>query len=663
MIRTNTSLFASFSFLMNAHVFRNPILLILLILLILPAPILPGAGLPNILWITSEDNGPHLGCYGDSYAKSPHLDWLASIGMRYTHASSNAPVCAPARTTIISGIYPPATGSEHMRSMTSLPEGFKMYPQYLREKGYYCTNNSKEDYNLEKPGQVWDESDRNAHWKNRAEGQPFFAVFNHTISHESQIRNDIDEMDRIHDPAMARVPAYHPDTPEVRKDWAQYYDRITMMDAFVGKNLKELEDAGLSGDTIVFYYGDHGSGMPRNKRWPYFSGLNVPLIVSFPEKWRSLAPKDYKVNGESGRLVGFIDLAPTVLSIAGIKPPAEMQGHAFAGKFETNPQPYSYGFRGRMDERYDMVRSVLDGRYIYIRNYMPHRIYGQYIQYMFVTPTTRVWHDLFQEGKLNEAQSHFWNTKAPEELYDLESDRDEVDNLAGSPQHQTVLSRMRQAQEDWARRIKDAGFLPEGEIHSRSEGGTPYAMGHDPAKYPLEKIMGAANTASSLDPDKTSELAAMLNDDDSAVRYWAAMGLLMREEAGVTAAAKPLRNALKDESPYVRIAAAEALGRYGNEQDVKKALAVLIPASDPAQSPNFVCMAAMNALDYLDDRAEPALDQVKGFPGSHESALPRTGNYIGNLKAKILSDFGVETSKEEKRAGKKERETRRIGRR
>ncbi len=341
------------------------------------------ADLPNILWLTSEDNGPHLNCYGDDYATTPNLDALAKKGMIYTRAISNAPVCAPARTTIISGMYPPSTGSEHMRSMTSLPAQFKMYPAYLRKMGYYCTNNSKEDYNLKKEGEVWDESGRKGHWKNRPKGKPFFAIFNSTVSHESQIRKRPHK--QVHDPAKVRIPAYHPDHPEVRKDWAQYYDKLTDMDSQVGAKLKELKDAGLEDDTIVFYFGDHGSGMPRSKRWPFFSGLQVPLIIHIPEKWKHLASSNYQANTKSDRQVGFVDLAPTLLSIAGMKPPSHMQGHAFMGKHEAPIQMYGYGFRGRMDERYDMVRSVVGKRYIYIRNYMPHKLYGQHVGYMFVT--------------------------------------------------------------------------------------------------------------------------------------------------------------------------------------------------------------------------------------------------------------------------------------
>ncbi|MCU0978711.1 MAG: sulfatase, partial [Pirellulaceae bacterium] len=332
------------------------------------------AELPNILWITCEDTGPELGCYGDRYAKTPNLDELAQRSLRYLTAWSNAPVCAPARTTIISGVYPTSTGGEHMRSEVRMPEFMKMYPQFLRERGYYCTNNNKEDYNLVKPGQVWDDSSGQAHWKNRPSGKPFFSIFNLTISHESQIRTRPHTLE--HDPAQAPLPAYHPDTPEVRHDWAQYYDKVTAMDAQAGQRLRELADAGLAEDTIIFFYGDHGSGMPRSKRWPYDSGLHVPLIVHVPDKFRDLAPQDYRPGGTTDRLVAFVDLAPTLLSLTGVQPPEWMQGHAFLGRHEAAPQRYLFGFRGRMDERYDMVRSVRNGRYVYIRNYMPHLIYG-----------------------------------------------------------------------------------------------------------------------------------------------------------------------------------------------------------------------------------------------------------------------------------------------
>ena len=258
---------------------------------------LTAADKPNILWLTSEDHSPTMGCYGDKVARTPNIDALATKGMLFKKAWSVAPVCAPARTTIISGLYPSSTGGIHMRSMVSMPNGTKMYPEFLREAGYYCTNNSKTDYNLREPAKLWDASSGNASWKNRPKDQPFFAIFNSTKSHESQIRTR--PHTQITQPEDIRVPAYHPDTPEVRQDWAQYYDKVSEADADAGKRLKELEEAGLAADTIVFYYADHGSGMPRSKRWPSNSGLHVPFVVYFPEKYKHLAPKEYTAGGQS----------------------------------------------------------------------------------------------------------------------------------------------------------------------------------------------------------------------------------------------------------------------------------------------------------------------------------------------------------------------------
>jgi arylsulfatase A-like enzyme len=324
--------------------------------------------LPNILWIVCEDINPNLGCYGDPNAVTPNLDKFAEGAMWYTNCWSTAPVCAPARTSLITGVYPPSTGAEHMRSLVKMPEFMKMYPQLLREAGYYCTNCAKEDYNLEKPGEVWSVSSKKGHWRNRPAGKPFMAVFNIEKTHESQIRKRPHTLK--HDPTKIKVPAYHPDTPEVRHDWAQYHDNITEMDEIAGKYLKELEEAGLVEDTIVFFYGDNGGGMPRGKRWCYESGLNVPLIIRIPEKFKHLAPKDYKTGGATGRLAGFVDFAPTLLSIAGVKPPEWMQGHALMGRFD-DPQKYIHGFRGRMDERYDMVRAVRNEKYLYMDSTLP----------------------------------------------------------------------------------------------------------------------------------------------------------------------------------------------------------------------------------------------------------------------------------------------------
>ncbi len=593
-----------------------------------------GAGLPNILWITCEDTGPQLGCYGDPYAQTPHLDRLAARGMRYLNAWSTAPVCAPARTAIIMGVYPNSLGAEHMRSLVALPPQMRMYPQFLRERGYYCTNNSKEDYNVQKPGQVWDESSPRAHWRNRRPGQPFFAICNLTMTHESQIRTRPHTF--RHDPAKVRVPAYHPDTPEVRQDWAQYYDRITEMDAQAGKLLAELDEAGLAQDTIVFFYGDHGSGMPRSKRWPYNSGLHVPLIVYVPERWKHLAPKEYTPGGASSRMVGFVDLAPTLLSLAGIKPPEWMQGHALAGPYETPPAEYAFGLRGRMDERIDLVRSVRDQRYVYIRNYMPHLIYGQHVSYMFQTPTTQVWQRLYREGKLAPAQRAFWEPKPAEELYDLSADRDEVRNLAGSPEHQAVLVRMRKALRAHLLAVRDVGFVPEAELHRRAAGSSMYEFGHDAKRYPLEEVLAMAELAASRDPQAVPQLRQGLRAADSAVRYWAATGLLVRGQPAVEAARDELRPLLHDESPSVRIAAAWALGQYGNPADVSAAVKALGQLAPPRQNGAFTAIFALNAIDALGNKAAPLHTILAAMPTQDPRAPARAGGYVDRLLEKIL---------------------------
>jgi uncharacterized sulfatase len=584
---------------------------------------------PNILWITSEDNGPQLGCYGDTYATTPHLDALAKKGIIFRHAWSNAPVCAPARTTIITGMYPTSLGAEHMRSMVHLPSDIKMFPQYLREAGYYCTNNAKEDYNLYKPDGVWDDSSTKAHWRNRQPGQPFFSVFNFTTTHESQIRKR--PHTPVHDPDQVRVPAYHPDTPEVRQDWAQYYDKITEMDRQVGQILAQLEEDGLAQSTIVFYYGDHGAGMPRSKRWPYNSGLHVPVILHIPEKFKHLAPAEYQTGGESRRLIGFVDLAPTVLRLAGITPPPHMQGEAFAGPHTTPNPRYQFGFRGRMDERYDLVRSVSDGRFVYIRNFMPHKIYGQHINYMFQTPTTQVWKRLFDEGKLPTAQAAFWESKPPEELYDLQSDPDETINLASDPQFESIRQTLNQELLQWQRDFRDVGLLPENEIHSRAEDSTPFQVGHNKKLYPLLRIQRIADLASNLRPDALPELHKALYDPDSAVRYWGALGILMRKTPAIEASQALLQKALSDPAPSVRIATAQALGQYGGKEDVALALPVLLALAPIDQNGVYLSMMALNAIESMGPRAQTIQDKLAALPQKAEGTHPRLAEYVPRL--------------------------------
>ncbi|MCA9248544.1 MAG: sulfatase [Planctomycetales bacterium] len=626
----------------------SPMLPLFFGLLLAVAPAGFAADKPNILWITSEDNGPELGCYGDSYSISPNLDALAAKGMRYTNALSNAPVCAPARTTIISGLYPPSTGGEHMRSMAKLPAAFKMYPQFLREAGYYCTNNSKEDYNLAQPSKpkrgsnqsqtnsIWDESSNKAHWRMRKAGQPFFAVFNFTISHESKLRTRPHKA--IHDAAKVTVPPYHPDTPEVRQDWAQYYDRLTEMDAEVGAVLQQLKQDGLEKDTIIFYYGDHGCGMPRGKRWLYQSGLRVPMIVHIPERFQQFVDGQYAAGAAHDRLISFVDLAPTIMSLLGEIPPANMQGKAFLGKYQTPEPEYIYGFRDRMDERYDMSRAVRDQNYLYIRNFYPQRPQGTFLEYMFQTPTTKVWKQLFDEGKLNAAQSFFWQPKPAEELYDLNADPYQIQNLADQPAQQETLVRFREAARQWMVDVQDTGFMPEGEMRQRAIDGSPYAFTHN-GNYDSAALYDIADQATRLDAVSLEQLLSNRTNPDTVARFWLACGLLNRamadkdrEQVIVAAAAMT-----GDPSPYVRCIAHEVLSRFGNVAQRGTSIQALLMLADARREGVFVAMTALNSLDWCKPTKFELGYSLIGLPVSEPGLSSRYNSYLPNLIERVTS--------------------------
>ena len=455
---------------------------------------------PNILWISAEDLSPDLGAYGDAYAVTPTLDQLAREGARFTHAFSSAPVCAPSRSAIITAMYPTTIGSMHMRSKAVPPAGVKAFTEFLRAAGYYCTNRSKTDYNVEAPpsnrppDSVWDDSSEKAHWRNRANPtQPFFAVFNITTTHESQIRVDDAQFAKVtaalapgarHDPTQAHLPPYYPDTPLVRKDWARYYDLISVMDGQVKAILQQLEDDGLAERTIVFFWGDHGRGLPRAKRFTYDSGLRVPLIVRWPG---TIAP-----GSVVGDLVSLMDLGPTALALAGVPLPRHMQGQPFLGPARPPARSLVFGHRDRMDEAYDMMRTVRDARFRYIRNFYPGRPYAQHIEYMEEMPTMREWRRLYKEHlnalgpdydrALNPVQLLFMAPEKPvEELYDLDTDPFEVRNLAGSPLHHTVLARMRQALEAWQKETGDLGLVPEAALRERMRPGGAWVKVAAPA--------------------------------------------------------------------------------------------------------------------------------------------------------------------------------------
>jgi arylsulfatase A-like enzyme len=613
--------------------------------LLLTIAALHAADRPNILLLTCEDSSPHLGCYGDKNANTPNLDALAARGLRYTRAWSNAPVCAPARTCLISGRWAPADGAEHMRSEVPMPNGHQMYPQMLRAAGYYCTNNRKEDYNLTKPEGVWDDSSAKAHWKNRPDGKPFFAIFNDETTHESKIRARPHTL--IHDPAKVVIPAYMPDTPEIRHDWAQHFDNVTTMDGHVGEKLKELAEAGLAEDTIVIFFSDHGTGIARSKRWPYNSGLQVPFIVHFPEKWKHLAPKDYKAGGTSDRLISFIDLAPTLLSLVGVQPPDYLHGRAFAGQHIAEPRQFAYGFRSRMDERIDITRSVTDGRYVYIRNFMPHLPQGQFLAYMFEQASTRSWFEQFTTNKtLNADQDAFWKPKQTEELYDLQKDPYETQNLAYGPKHDFERQRLSFALGQWLVETRDLSVVPEALRLSTAAGASPKDAFASEQALPYGDTLSAALTSSDRLLADPNYINKQLSDPQASIRYWAVTGYVLRGKSAVEADEAKLLPLLKDPVASVRIAAAYALADQGSEAAQKQAWPVLLTSANASQGSSIEATEALNVISHLGDKALPYKEQIAKLPITGPDSDPaRVREYPSRLLAHLGSKLGFTPAK------------------
>jgi uncharacterized sulfatase len=593
---------------------------------------------PNIVWITSEDNGPQLACYGDPLAVTPNLDQLATRSIRFTRCWSNAPVCAPARTTLITGVWPTSLGASHMRSEVPLPEMMQLFPQYLRHAGYYCTNRQKEDYNVRPTASPWDVSGPQAHWKQRAPDQPFFAVFNIGTTHESQIRKR--PHDAKLDPRSISVPPYHPDLPEVRRDWAQYYDKIEQMDQEVGEILRQLDQDNLLDSTIVFYFGDHGSGMPRSKRWLYQGGLHVPLLISLPPNFSALAAEGMQAGTASDIPISFIDMAPTTLSLAGIEPPQWMTGRALLGKYQREPVRYQFGFRDRMDERVDCSRAVRDERFLYIRNWMPHQPQGQFLDYMFLTPTTQAWEKHWKEGKTNQAQSAFWLPKPTHELYDLAADPHQIHNLFGQKEMEADQIRLSRVLAEWMVESRDWGLTPESIMLADSRGSSPWETGKRLSEAMMRGRVAAADWASEHRGNETDPLAEAgrwLQSEDPVQRYWGAMGLLIRKCRNEIDGDLILEPQLQDREPMVRVVAAEFLARAEarslRNQGVDQLVAIALAAKEDSDAATIMlASSACHSLLNAQAEGEDIAQRLSGLPITPKGTPARYHPYLKDFK-------------------------------
>ena len=564
---------------------------------------------PNIIWIVCEDMNPILDCYGDKLAKTPNIDKLAETGIVYQHAYANAPICAPARSCLITGVYPTSLGTQHLRQEQTLPVWMKAFPQYLSENGYFTSNQNKTDFNFSAEGVFNYHKEDLYPWRQRTEGQPFFSFFNIGDTHEGP-GNSPENYQRVTanlspeqftSPDSVTLPPYYPNTPEMRKIWARYYDLAAAMDVKVGQILKNLEEDGLMENTIVFFFSDHGHGLPRYKRWLNITGLRVPFVVHVPEKYQHLVKN--KPGTENFDLVSFVDFAPTVLNLAGIEIPQHMNGAPFLGENIPSPHEFLFAARSRADDMYELSRAIHDKNFIYVRHFLPHL---PYIQTGIINSDGK---DSYRElrrahnaGEMPPSGELMWHPKPVEELYDLQADPKELNNLADSSEYAEVLVKMRGLLKEQILKTRDAGLLFEPEMMMRSVGTSTYEMAQDPAKYDLERIYTAAEMVGVAQPE---EIAANLNDTDSGARFWAVMGL-MNAGSGTNEYIPQVKKLLTDESPTVQIAAAELLCKLGEPDE---ALPVLTKWVNDERM--WLALYAARTIQEIGGEARPIIPDIK----------------------------------------------------
>lgn len=568
---------------------------------------------PNILWIVSEDNSPLLGAYGDDYATTPHIDELAKKSIVFDNAFANSPVCAPTRFSIITGMHANAMGTGNMRSRNRVPSFVKAYTHYLRKAGYHVTNDNKTDYNYATANvdntvlrsyqewqaidsQLWDKGT----YTDRKKGQPFLHVYNMYESHESRLHMPLDN--RKHNPKNVTLPPYHPDTVEIRNDWALYYDRISQMDSLVGKKLQELKAAGELENTIVFYYSDHGGALARSKRFVYDTGTKIPFMVYAPKKYQHLL--NHKMGDRSDQIIDIVDLAPTLFHLTGIKKPSHMHGQSIFSASADENKKYTYLYRGRMDVRIDLVRALRDKKFKYIRNYMPHRPNGQHLGYLWKAASVRSWEQVCQQNLCNKVQQRFWQSRPAEELYDIEADPWEVNNLVNNSAYNKVLLKMRKNLMQKNRHYKDVGFIPEGELSLRTQDITGYELVRKDS-FPIDLVIETAEIASQGETENITLLIKRLSHPEASVRYWAAIGLNILKDQALPAK-KTLLRRLNDSSADVQIAAAEALVYLDLERHALPILMKQLGNDSP-----MVRIHAANALNEIGSKANVVAEELQ----------------------------------------------------
>jgi len=581
---------------------------------------------PNILWITSEDNSiSWVSCYGSENANTPAIDQLAKEGFRYTHCFDNAAVCAPTRSCWITGMYAISNGTQPMRSRNHIPhDKIKYYPDLLKAAGYHVSNGGKTDYNIggRSDGDCWSQKGAKKGrgkrgnrygWRNRKPGQPFFANVNIGDSHESRAHGPGGGAGK--DPAKMKLASYHPDLPVIRTNYAKYAAAVERMDAKVKRCIEELKADGLYEDTIIIYCSDHGGVMARSKRFVYSSGIHCPLVIRIPEKWRKFYPAD-KPGSTVDRIVSFVDMPKTWVSLAGGETPDTMQGTIFLGK-GMEPEPkYHMGFRERADERYDCVRMIRDRRYAYYKNYMPYAPAGQYLAYLWKAPATPAWEKHHREGKTNEITGRFFRPRVSEEFYDTVDDFDNVKNLIDDPTRAAKIAELKAALRAKQLELFDSGLIPETMRVRRAAANkiTIYEMVRNEKLYPLAGYLDAADLALVRDKKNLPAFVKGLADKDECIRYWSIVGLHLLDENAAPAAAA-IAKAASDEAEEVKMMAAWTLTKIGRKTEGLACLKEMLFG----KTKNTQLLH--NTLDWM---GEIALPMIKEF---HKAGKGKRGKY------------------------------------
>lgn len=593
---------------------------------------------PNILWVTFEDTSSYeFGCYGNKDVHTPNADSLAAQGIQFMNAWSVAPQSSPARSSLITGCYAPTYGMDvHPVSYDTPADIF--FPQRLREAGYYCTNNSKTHYNSTNNNKAcWDECTKTASYNSpkRGKDQPFFAVFNTVTSHMGRVRTFHTDGRRDYTKEgiyteLLTLPSYVPDLPEVRSDYAGHLEAVQDVDTWLGFFLKDLKDKGLDDNTIIFFFSDHGGCVPRGKGYLYESGLKVPLIAYFPEKWKHLA------NGKSGKdnsLVNFTDLGPTVLSLARVKPTKNMQGKAIFGKYASKEErKVQFAFAANQLHHFMPVRAVTDGHIKYMRSYIPYRQFALRNYYQWGMPSNKAWDKLvLGNHNTNPDWALTFDAHPAEMLFDLDKDPGELHDLSSSPEYAEVLAKMRNELSNHIRNTHDLGFF----LPTSRTGHVLYDVVRK-EKYPMEELYKLVEAAGIGDIASLPLFEKAIASSHRDMRFWGAVGYAeLAHKKQISQCPQALADLLKDEDPYVTSEAAYAVAYLGKPQE---GIARLInPVKEEDRKIGYSSLECISLDPAMRDYIRQFLPQLK----EAAETLPRKKNEDSGLMARgILVNLG-----------------------